>query len=97
MIKLGIVLLIIILVLKILNVIYNHMSINQNEQHIEKKEFELIKSSVSYEQFQKVSKETLVHNSQVRAKGDFIDFLINNLSFSSNSIENNILKINYGE
>lgn len=84
--------------LKMLNIIYikrQNLEKEQNKKSI--KDISLLSSSVSYEQFKKVAKESSVLNSPIRTQGDFLDFVIENICFSDEGIEGRILTLNYGE
>lgn len=86
------------IILKILNVRYMKRQYGEEQKKksgIER--VELLKKNVSYEQYQKVSKESSVLNNPVRTSGDFLDFILESISASEDGIENNILTVNYGE
>lgn len=71
--------------------------ISRNKGEIHKIDISFLDTTVSYEQFEKVSKESLVPNSPVRMQGDFMDFLIESRGSADKGIENKILKLNYGD
>lgn len=86
------------IIVKIFNMIYiSRMTKESQRKKVELENVNLISSTVSYEQFEKVARETSVLNSPVRTQGDFMDFVIDSISFTDCGIENKILTLNYGE
>lgn len=83
-------------VIKIANMIYRSM-LKKNFQKEFSSDSSLINAHVSYQQFTNVAKESLNINSPIREQDDFLDFMIEHIDSDSKNIENNILRLNYGE
>ena len=88
---LFLIILLVFLILKVFNVIYNNKVRNNPCEEIA-----LMSKKISYNKYEKVSKKTSPSNTIQRVKGDFLDFILENDYTDSQSIENNILDI-YGE
>lgn len=83
-------------VLKVMYVVYVK-NISQNKEQTHKIDISFLDTTVSYEQFEQVSKESLVPNGPTRIQGDFMDFLLENRDSADTGIESKILKLKYGD
>lgn len=85
------------LLLKILNIIYKYF-LHKTDDDILSDNFDLglIDSKVSYDDFIRISNESLKSNSPSRYEDDFLNFFINNICSNPESIENQLLK-SHGE
>lgn len=86
---------IVVLILRLLQ-IFRRKSIKEEIKKREQRTSALNKE-VSYKKFLDISKRTSSLNSPVRKKGDFFDFLSENISSDSSLIENSIFLIDNEE
>ena len=71
--------------------------INKDKQYKITNKVDLLSETPSYVQFKQISKEHSVGNGTIRTQGDFVDFIINDISLTDNGIENKVLRLNYGD
>ena len=88
--------LIFVLLLRLLQ-IFRRKSIKKEIKNIEQQRTSALKKEASYKKFLDISKRTSSLNSPVRGKGDFFDFLFENISSDRSLIENNIFLIDNEE
>ncbi|MFG6335589.1 MAG: hypothetical protein K1W20_09030 [Lachnospiraceae bacterium] len=82
--------------------ISNHLFVlNSRRKSNKKKSVDISHSmmnlSVSYEQFEAVSKEALTPNSPMRINSDFFCFFMQHITADADSLQNKVLTINCGE
>lgn len=83
------------LVLKISHVFYKKETLNKKEKSCLGNK--IMNSTVSYERFEAVSKESLSRNSPICSNEDFASFISKHVKNDSESLQNKILTTNYGE
>lgn len=84
--------LIVVLVLRLLQM-HRRRSIKKDIKNREQQRTSVLKKEASYKKFLDISKRTSSLNSPVREKGDFFDFLFENISSDKSLIENSIFLI----
>ena len=86
-------------ILKLLNMMFTRKLKKYifNEQELNQKSVALFADVVSYKKYKNIARRTSVRNSPHRKVGDFLDFLLANISEEPSAIENNLAYIDCGE
>ncbi|MBD5452857.1 MAG: hypothetical protein HDR30_00825 [Lachnospiraceae bacterium] len=85
------------IILKLSNylfVLYKKRESNKEESINQDK---IMNSTVSYEKFEAVSRESLTPNSPIRLNNDFFVFFMQHITTNADSLQNKVLAINFGE
>lgn len=86
----------IVLLLKLVQM-YRRKPIKKEIKNRKQRRKSVLKKEISYQKFLDISKRSSSLNSPVRKKGDYFDFLFENISSDSSLIENSIFFIDNEE